>query len=646
MNGFTETWRKRLACERCRHLKVRCEYSSPTNDTCIRCEKSKTPCIIATPKRKNNGGNGGSAAELSSQKSSKCDSNGSMVRPHDGDSKMSDFNPITRAKLEINGQSSEVPIMRGKAEHAAYLQRILCEAKEKLIEINISPLSQALSSGLYTLEEVQRYYDHFLANPCLFPLIYILKLPAKICELDVEWPWLTIAIVSSRAINCAQKSKNSSNIFLDGLFSSPIDGYNQELTLDRLAGQALICQYALSSHVDRALATLFHMHSTVIACVRKFHTEHKSKEEQIALHLGAVTILPYIMIKNFNPLNSVLNYYMTVINNGEEINDGSFLPLDSQSECVMDQHLPAAQGTEDARIFTSCLLVEMLRGSTRALNTISTACDISEIRGVVECYLQCNALLENQAASVQINFLRSLGKSTENPGIPAPEDINLFPLRSCYIAVRLKVLKMATVRMLALSSAESPNNSELVTACFKYVISEGANFGSKLFRIFAYTDASSPLIPTYVLHGIPEALISVQCMRFAAFANSVDIDVRSDCLTELVVMKWEEMVKSSIMARQYFLLLFPALDTSSVKIGEVNPEHVVIGSGLMREFSVILCDGSIKNIREQYRISRESFQEVIQAVFRNRELYQEKSILSNANVLSLPVVLNLLLFRL
>lgn len=645
MNGFTETWRKRLACERCRHLKVRCEYSSPTNDTCVRCEKSKTTCIIATPKRKMNGGNGGSTAEIGSQKPTHSDSNGIAARS-EGELKKSDFKYMIGADLEVDGKVSETAMLRSKAEHAAYLQRIIFEAKEKLTEINVSPLSQALSSGLYTQEEAQSYYDHFLTKPCLFPLISILNLPKNILQLDLDWPWLAIAIVSSRAMNSAQKSKNTTNLFLDGLFCSPVDSSNNNLTLDRLAGQALICQYALSSHVDRALATLFHMHSTVIACVRKFHTEHKALEEKIALHLGAVTVLPYIMIKSFNPLNSVLMYYTTIMNNGEELTDGTFHPLDSQSECVMDQNLHATQGTPDVRIFTTSLLVEMLRGSTRALNTISTACDISEIKGVVQCYLQCIGLLEDQAASVQLNFLHSLGKDIKNLGIPAHENINIFPLRCCYIAVRLKVMKMAIVRMLALSSAELPNNSELVTACFKYVISEAANYGSKMFRIFAYTDTSSPLLPTHMLYSIPEALISIQAMRFAAFATAVDIDVRSDCLTELVIMKWEEMIKSSMMARQYFLLLFSALDTSTVKLGELSTEHVVVGSGLMREFSVIFCEGSIKNIREQYRISRESFQEVIQAVFRNKELYQEKRGLSSTTVLSLPDVLTLLLFLL
>lgn len=592
-----------------------------------------------------NGGNGGSTAEIGSQKPTHSDSNGIAARS-EGELKKSDFKYMIGADLEVDGKVSETAMLRSKAEHAAYLQRIIFEAKEKLTKINVSPLSQALSSGLYTQEEAQSYYDHFLTKPCLFPLISILNLPKNILQLDLDWPWLAIAIVSSRAMNSAQKSKDTTNLFLDGLFCSPVDSSNNNLTLDRLAGQALICQYALSSHVDRALATLFHMHSTVIACVRKFHTEHKALEEKIALHLGAVTVLPYIMIKSFNPLNSVLMYYTTIMNNGEELTDGTFHPLDSQSECVMDQNLHATQGTPDVRIFTTSLLVEMLRGSTRALNTISTACDISEIKGVVQCYLQCIGLLEDQAASVQLNFLHSLGKDIKNLGIPAHENINIFPLRCCYIAVRLKVMKMAIVRMLALSSAELPNNSELVTACFKYVISEAANYGNKMFRIFAYTDTSSPLLPTHMLYSIPEALISIQAMRFAAFATAVDIDVRSDCLTELVIMKWEEMIKSSMMARQYFLLLFSALDTSTVKLGELSTEHVVVGSGLMREFSVIFCEGSIKNIREQYRISRESFQEVIQAVFRNKELYQEKRGLSSTTVLSLPDVLTLLLFLL
>lgn len=51
---FSNTWRKRQACEECRKNKVRCEFSDPTSDTCARCAKKNIRCQSSTAK--NHGG--------------------------------------------------------------------------------------------------------------------------------------------------------------------------------------------------------------------------------------------------------------------------------------------------------------------------------------------------------------------------------------------------------------------------------------------------------------------------------------------------------------------------------------------------------------------------------------------------------------
>lgn len=45
--NFAEKWRKRQACDRCRRIKVRCEYEGLDNDSCKRCTKAGAHCVIS-----------------------------------------------------------------------------------------------------------------------------------------------------------------------------------------------------------------------------------------------------------------------------------------------------------------------------------------------------------------------------------------------------------------------------------------------------------------------------------------------------------------------------------------------------------------------------------------------------------------------
>lgn len=51
--NFAEKWRKRQACDRCRRIKVRCEYEGLDNDSCKRCTKAGAQCVISTSPREN-----------------------------------------------------------------------------------------------------------------------------------------------------------------------------------------------------------------------------------------------------------------------------------------------------------------------------------------------------------------------------------------------------------------------------------------------------------------------------------------------------------------------------------------------------------------------------------------------------------------
>lgn len=53
MSGnFSEGWRKRQACERCRRIKVRCEYESPEQQACKRCTKAGALCRVSSVRAK------------------------------------------------------------------------------------------------------------------------------------------------------------------------------------------------------------------------------------------------------------------------------------------------------------------------------------------------------------------------------------------------------------------------------------------------------------------------------------------------------------------------------------------------------------------------------------------------------------------
>lgn len=72
--NFAEKWRKRQACDRCRRIKVRCEYEGLDNDSCKRCTKAGAQCVISNLTRENSGENEPRKMRKTSNKSSRNNS--------------------------------------------------------------------------------------------------------------------------------------------------------------------------------------------------------------------------------------------------------------------------------------------------------------------------------------------------------------------------------------------------------------------------------------------------------------------------------------------------------------------------------------------------------------------------------------------
>lgn len=157
--SFADKWRKRRACERCRRIKVRCEYDNPDTDTCKRCMKAKQECYVipkpALTKRVAISNKGGFNAHVDNRISKPLFVTGS------GKSS----SPLIESKLD-NGGSEGGVWMDGTTQESALtsqfkvqrinsLERIIYDAQQELNGIRQqsqsspdfeSPLSQGSAS--------------------------------------------------------------------------------------------------------------------------------------------------------------------------------------------------------------------------------------------------------------------------------------------------------------------------------------------------------------------------------------------------------------------------------------------------------------------------------------------------------------------
>lgn len=606
MADFNNIWRKRLACQQCRHLKVRCEYSSPTNDTCIRCQRSNTPCVIPNSKRKD----------------------GKADRKANG-----------AYSTLADGKNSPESLQDTKESHAVYLRQIVRDAEVKLAQMKVSPLMEAIYAGLYTTEEANSYYAEFRHYPNTFPVFALLNLPSDIIELSNDWPWLAIAIVTAVAMNSTGKPVAEMQLFIQDLYKPNIGIYRFTPTLDRQLAFAIICQYALS-FIDRELNVLLMFHGLSISTIKELHKAGQCNLEKLAAHVAAATILPYSLLKRLAPLRQIMPYYNNVVHTG--LDPGNKL-VDLHMTCECSTGLETLSTPQP---FAAGPLTEVVGRFERASNDIAAAQSSEEVSRIIEDAMSAIELMSNHTLVINVEYAKRQNFVVDlPPKIPNSENLMLSPLQGTFLFAKMMLLKKAASRILDMQLNTS---AELCQEPLHNVIIQTADIGGRILRAFAHLDSTKPFVRTATLYHVTDALIILQMMRFAAFACGINCDVRSECLLEVVSLKWEEMLVSSILVRQLYLLLFDSIGLSSVRIGVYDKRSdSVIGGGLMSNFDIIFYDPRSKVIRDKQPCTRNELFEMIRHEQRKRHLgATSPNWMEHIETPTLPTVINLLFFQL
>lgn len=606
MADFNNIWRKRLACEQCRHLKVRCEYSSLTNDTCIRCEKSNTPCIIPNSKRKD----------------------GKSDRKANGGYRSSS-----------DGNSSPDGFQESKDSHAVYLRQIVRDAEAKLAEMKVPPLLEAISAGLYTLKEANSYYEEFRHCPNTFPALSLLNLPPDIMELSNNWPWLAIAIVTAVAINSVGKPVSEIQLFIQDLYRPNTGTHRYTPTLDRQLAFAIICQYALS-FIDRELSVLLMFHGLTIATMKELHKAGQCELEKLAVHVAAATIIPYSFLRSLSPLRQIAQYYSKAVNIGLEHGCIS-VNLHLRCECSTESD---ALSTPQA--FTASPLMEVFSRFEEASNDIAAAQTSEEVSRIIEDAISFIELMANHTLMMNVEFAKRKNFVVGAPSqIPNSEKLMLSPLQGSFFFAEMMLLKKAASQIMDIQMSSSV---DLCKDLLHNIIVQAADIGGRILRAFAHLDSAKPFVRTATFYHVTDALLILQMMRFVAFACGINCDVRSECLLEVVSLKWEEMLLSSILVRQLYLLLFESIDMSAVQIGIYDKRaDSVVGTGLMANFDIIYYDTRSKMIKEKQPCTQAELFEMIRHEHRKRHLGADSTNWTEKiESPTLPTVLNLLFFQL
>jgi len=590
MSSFYNTWRKRLACERCRQLKVRCEYKGPTSDICIRCEKSHTQCVIPSSKKHENGHANGSSSP----------------------------------------EQNEETVQVSKQQNAVYFQNLIREAEEKLIELNVSPLRQALAAELYTVEEVESYYADFRKNFCMFPIITNLNLPDSLMEVDKAWPWIAIALVTVKAVNSTGKSLNDVQLYVQSLYRNEVESRDASVVVDRTLAFAILCQFALvfrSNNVN-ALLSLHGKTDLALHCLRQTNNHKLSKS---VLHMAVITILPYTFDSQFAAINPLITYYHSKIT-GQDTR--GVLNLDPQGQCECLE----ASASDDG--LAAVPMMEMTLAYHRAMSALDAALSFEEIGQVFKaCVLSYREMVQ-EIVEAYNSFARHHGVEIAMvSNLPISENVRIMPFLSTYAAAHINILHRAIVRCLVLSNSDQCAGYPLV----KGIVAQCADVCGQLFRAFGNVDSNESVFPNSMLYHVSRAVSHLQTMRFAAFAASCDIDVRSDCLLNIVVTKWEDLMRNNMLIRTHLNLIFKILDLSVVKIGQYDQTtNSVAGSGSMSQFEVICFDGASHKVREIIPIRRSELVELLIFVAsKNLDGYLPS--FEKVNQISLATALKLLL---
>lgn len=204
--NFGSIWRRRTACERCRGLKVRCEFSGPNATSCIRCSKNNAECV---------------------------------TRSKDGKKV-----PVSETMPKECPQHQNAPLVMAKGEYIDGVidpLRALQDARDLVQSLADTPLERAVAVHLYSVNTVQNYWHYFT----LYNTLPYLTFNESLFKTNEASPQLVIACVTIVAITNSTKDFKLRELFIDDIYSQALTSRSGLTNSDALQALAALCFYAL-----------------------------------------------------------------------------------------------------------------------------------------------------------------------------------------------------------------------------------------------------------------------------------------------------------------------------------------------------------------------------------------------------------------
>lgn len=542
--ALSGTWRKRSACVRCRNLKARCEYASPTDQRCVRCSRGMQECVIPARRRRE-----GAPAP-----------SGSILPAREDDE------PVVESERARNEQS------------AVYLQQIVRDAQQKFCSLKISHLRCLIAANQLTWESATKHWEAFKQYPGTAAVITVLGLPHGIEELDERWPFLAYAVVAITKLNSANTSLDEYTRLHD-ILQKPSDDSSIQCYLDRLVAYALLCRFAVPFQ-ERGLLAVMILHGLAVVCISKLEQLGWVVLKEFVRWLVSMSLLPLAQFEEFRNMRHIYSYYYST---------------DSMHE--VEQTLAKHVEREGANFYPHLTLlsssrpaIAMLGIQDSAFADLDGASTVFDVSRVVETAFVCMQKQETCLRVINEELKRTHPDLVLFADSEESDDLLLFPVRSSALMMRLKVLKRAIIKILDImytwAAGDITPEPEAAEILARFV-AKGAEICALFARSFAYINSYNAVVPTASFYFASEALLIMHMLRIASFAGGVNYAVRVDCSTAIVSTKWEEMLKDSILARQFFFLVFRALTVCSLRIGVLDgADGSVSGTGELRNFHV------------------------------------------------------------
>lgn len=151
--NFADTWRRRRACQRCRKIKVRCEYESPGSFTCKRCTKAGVECVVEHEK---DHGPGRGPDEVGNNEF--C--NHSASQEHARLARVKELEmTVASAKLELSALKGSEPPGEPDSLNGVGIGTRTIQGD--------NAVKGAIELGLITEEDARRYFEMALENSVL-----------------------------------------------------------------------------------------------------------------------------------------------------------------------------------------------------------------------------------------------------------------------------------------------------------------------------------------------------------------------------------------------------------------------------------------------------------------------------------------------